>query len=246
MLRIVCTCLLMAAAVAAQDAPAAPAAASPPGLAELEKTVQKKTDDWNRLAQNLEGLIIRLLPCDPKAVAAITEVSKASDARLAAIADYLDAANRQAQSQTNAAKQVLASVQGLGAELAGEKSDLAPERAGVEGQTSNLNQSARNRASFAAAQDSLKQISAVEQQRTDTIDSAMSHADLATMALGDLVAQLQTRQAAWNDVQTAFGSEAARWTQYYAARLARARTECAITKGTATPAAPPRNQGKQK
>ena len=54
---------------------------------------------------------------------------------------YLEAANRQALLQTTSAKQVLASAQALGTDLAAEKSDLAPERAGLDGQISNLAQS---------------------------------------------------------------------------------------------------------
>ena len=233
-------CLFTAGFAAAQNQSGAPPAVSaPPALAALEQTVKDRTVEWNRLAQSLEGSLVRLLPCDPKIAASITEVTKASDARTAAIAAYLDAANRQAQLQAGAAKQVLASLQGLDVDLAAEKSDLAPERAGLDGQLANLSQSVQHRASLAAPQDGLKQIVALQQQRSDAVDAAVSHADASATDLADVVMQLQARQAALNELQTAFGTEAARWSAYYATRLARAQTECSISKGVEPAAAPP-------
>ena len=87
MKRLLCLGTLFAAAVAmAQNAPA-------PTLASLAQTARQKAADWDTLAQALDASIGRLLPCDPKGPAAIEEVSRASDARLAALADYLQAAS---------------------------------------------------------------------------------------------------------------------------------------------------------
>ena len=80
----------------------------------------------------------------------------------------------------------------------------------------------------------------MQQQRSDAVDSAVGRADAPPAALADWWCQLQARQAAWTDVQTAFEAEGTRWSAYYAARLARAQTECAITRG------PGPAQGKQK
>src|SRR5579863_5687423 len=171
MMRTVCLCLLTAAMAAAQNAPA------PSTLAALEQTAKDRTAEWNKLSQGLEPAINRLLPCDPKVAAAIAEVIKASEARIAAIAAYLGAANRQAALQTSAARLVVTSAQGLGADLAAEKSDLAPERAGLDGQLANLAQSAERRGSLAAPQDALKQVVAVQKQRSDTVDSAVNYED---------------------------------------------------------------------
>ena len=78
---------LCAAAVLA--APAACAQAAAPTLGTLEQTVKDRTTEWQKLAQNLEPTLNRLLPCDSKVAASITEVSKASEARVAALAAYL-------------------------------------------------------------------------------------------------------------------------------------------------------------
>ena len=198
--------------------------------------MKDRTAAWNRLSQNLETSLIRLLPCDAKVTALIGDVSKASEARLAAIKSYLEAAKRQAVLQSGAAKELLASAQGLDADLSGEKSDLGPDRAALAGQIANLTPGAQRQASFGPALDVLKQIQVTEQQRSDSVDSAMGHAATAAMALNDLVVQLQARQAALNDVQSALDAESARWGAYYSARLARAQTECTITRGAAAPA----------
>lgn len=232
MIRIVFVCLF-AAALAAQDA------AAPPALAQLERMVKDRTAEWQKLSQGLEPELSRLLPCDPKIAAAITDVNSASDARISAVEVYLQAANRQAALDVSAAKQVVASAQMLGADLAAEKSGIAPERASLDGLLANLTQSAQRRAALAEPEDALKQVLAVQQERSDAVDSALGRADGAAAALTDLVTQLQARQAAWTDVQNAFAAEAIRWRTYYSARLLRAQTECTITKG-------PTPRGKQK
>lgn len=233
--RIACVCLSLAALAAAQDA------AAPTALPALEQMLKDRTAEWQKLSENLEPSLNRLLPCDPKIAAAIAEVGRASDARIGAVEAYLQAANRQAALDVSAAKQVVASAQTLGVDLAAEKSDLAPERAGLDGMLASLTQSAQRRASLAVPQDALKQILAVQQERSDAVDSALGRADGAAAALIDLIGQLQTRQVAWADVQSAFAAEGIRWREYYAARLARAQTECTITRGPA-----PASRGKQK
>ncbi len=166
---------------AAQNAPA------PSTPAALEQTVKDRAAEFNKLSQGLEAALNRMLPCDPKITAAIGQVIKASDARTAAIAAYLGAANRQAALQTSAARQVVTSAQGLGADLAAEKSDLVPERAGLDGQLANLAQSAERRSSLASPRDALKQVVVVEKQRSDTVDSGVGYEGATAPALADLV-----------------------------------------------------------
>jgi len=230
-------CVLAGIAVAQ-----APAAADPPTTdpAALQQNVAQKTQEWSILADALEAQIIKLLPCDPKASAAITDVSKASDARLAAIAAYLGDANLRASAQLETAKKLLASAMAAEAELTSEKADLAAERAGINGQIVNLTESAKDKPAFTSAEDQLKQVSLAEQKRSDALDSASSHQAPSVAALRDLVEQLEKRQTAQGDVQKAFEKEQAAWSAYYVARLARAQTECTITQGAA-----PRTQGKQ-
>jgi hypothetical protein len=242
MIRIICFCVVMAASAEAQNT--APSASAPPPLTALEQTVRQKTAEWEKLAQSLDASILGLLPCDPKATVAITAVSKASAARVAAITAYLQEAARQTLLQTSTARRVLAFVQPVGADLSVEKSDLEQEQLGVKGQTVNLTESGRRRPSFNASQDALQQISALEQQRGDAVDSAIGHSDASVGALLDLVAQLEAREGALKETQAGYEAERIRWSAYYAARLARAQSECNASKGLVT--TPARPQTKQK
>jgi hypothetical protein len=250
MIRIVCFCVVMAAAAAAQSA--GQNTSGPAALAALAQTARQTKTDWERLAQNLDSSILALLPCDPKATAAITEVSKASDARLAATTAYLQEAARQAALQAAAARSVLASVEPLRPDLVIEKLDLAQEQLAVNGQIATLadplvsSADGQRRASFNGAQDALRQIAALEQQRSEAVDSATGHADSAAGAVRDTIAQLVAREAAMKGAQAAFEAEGSRWTAYYAARLARAQMECNVTKGVvAPPGRGKQTQGKQ-
>lgn len=232
--------LCVLAGIAAAQAPAATDHAATDSTA-LEKNVAQKTQEWSMLADALEAQLIKLLPCDPKAAAAIEQVSKASDARLAAIAAYLDDANQRAAAQFETSKKLLTSAIAADAELTSEKEDLAAERAGVNGQIVNLTESAKGKPAFAPAQDQLTQVSLEEQKRSDALDSAASHQAPSVAALRELVEHLEKRQSAQADVQKAFEKERAAWGAYYAARSGRAQMECSITQG----AAAPRTQGKQ-
>jgi DNA repair exonuclease SbcCD ATPase subunit len=225
---------LTAAVALAQNAPA-------PTLASLAQTALKKTADWDTLAQGLEALIGRLLPCDSKGPAAIEEVSRTSDARLAALADYLQAAAQQASRDTDAAKRVLASSGTLATNLEAEKTEITQEQAGADSEFANLVESAKSRASLNAPRDALQEIRTELQQRADLVQAAIGGQESLAPALRDLVTAAAAREAAWKDVQTAYEAERARWKAYYAARLARAQTECSIVKGTA----PARSKGKQ-
>src|SRR5215475_4795430 len=106
MTRIVLLCIFAAGAFA-QSAP------EPGSLAALEATARQKTSDWEKLAQAMEPSLARMLPCDPKATATITAVSRASEARLSALSAYVQAAERQAASELAASRRVLASAQSM-------------------------------------------------------------------------------------------------------------------------------------
>jgi hypothetical protein len=229
-------CLLLAGAVTAQDA------AGPALLAELGQSVRQKTNDWEKLAQSLDSSIIKLLPCDPAAVTAITAVSKASEERNTALAAYLLEASRQSTLQTAEARRVLDSVEPLATDLSTEKLDITLEQLEVNGQVAVLAESGQQRPSFTGAQNALRRIAALEQQRSGAADSGSSRANAAAEALHNLVLQLQAREATLRDAQTAFQAESASWSAYYTARLARAQTECSVSKGVFTTPA----RGKQK
>jgi len=241
LIRIVNFCfvgLLLAGVAAAQSNPA------PASLAQLQLTAHDKTADWERLAQTMDDSIARLLPCDPKATAKITEVSKASDARAAAVLDYLREAVKQASLQTAAVRRGLASVQPWAADLSAEQSDLAQEHAAVDGQVAKLTGSALGRPPFDEVGTALRGISGLEQQRSDAVDFAISRSGTVLGAARDFASQVEARETALRDSQAAFETENALWTTYYMLRLERAQAECNFTRGVTV--APARPQGKQK
>ena len=87
-------------ALAQQAAPAA----NP--LAAREALAQKRAAEWETLAKVLEGKIARMLPCDSRVHGAIEEVSRASQARLASLNDYLQAAAAQAKADAERARAI--------------------------------------------------------------------------------------------------------------------------------------------
>ncbi len=211
--------------------------ASPPTLASLAQTAVQKAADWDTLAQGLDASITRLLPCDPKGPAAIEAVSRASDARLAALADYLQAAGQQASRDTDAARRALTSGVIPASGLEAEKNEIFLEQADADSEFANLVESAKSRASLGAPKDGLQEIRSEIQKRADQIQSGIGGQESLAPALRDLITAAEAREAAWKDLQLAYEAERTRWKAYYAARLARAQAECSIIKG-AVPARP--------
>jgi chromosome segregation ATPase len=237
-MRKLCLWALTAAAALAQNAPA-------PDLASLGQTAQQRAADWERLAQGLNASIRGLLPCDAKGPAAISEVSRASDARLAALADYLQAAAQQASRETEAAKRALISSNTLGAVLSAERAEAGQEQSGADGQVANLAAGLAEKPSLKTPIEALQEVRAGLQKRHDLIEAGMKGQESVTPALRDLVTAAEAREAAWKDVLASNEAERTRWKAYYVARLARAQTECSIIQGTAPAAAPPATKGKQ-
>jgi uncharacterized protein YhaN len=169
-------------------------------------------------------------------------VSQASDARLAAVAAYLQAAEQQASRETAGAQRVLAAAESLASELAAEKNDVAQEQAGIDGQFVNLAESVKKRAALGEAQKLLQQVQGLTAQRAAFAQGGLDRQESFLASARSLAAALAAREAAIKDERIANGAERTRWTQYYAARLARAQTECSIIRG---PAAPPRRSGKK-
>jgi hypothetical protein len=205
-------------------------------LAALEQTAQKRQTEWESLAKSLTERMARILPCDPRATAAITEVSRASEARLAALAGYVRAASAEAFAETAAARNLLTDEQKRALELHVEHADAGQEQTAVEAQSDALAQSAKQRSALEDSQRLLDRIATlVRQQVTDAEQQAVT-ADEAVALLRDLVAKFDARDAALRDESAAFEAERTRWSGYYAARLARAQTECSITQVGPAPA----------
>jgi chromosome segregation ATPase len=222
----------------------------------LEQTAKQRSSDWQNLAQNLEVSVARMLPCDPKIASSISDVSRASEERLTALSAYLTAAAKEAATETESAQRMLSAAEGLAAEVADERTDLENEQGGVAAELANLTESLKQRPSLDDSQKALQQIQALQKQRGDLTQAAASRREALVSALRSLVSDSAAREERLKGAHLAFDSERSRWNSYYAARLARAQTECSIVKGTAaasdspSPAAakptPRRTQGKKK
>src|SRR5579863_596903 len=127
--------LFVSCAARAQD-PSPPTAV--PDLGALEQTAQRRHAEWETLAKDMNDRLARILPCDPRALAALTEVSRASEARLSALADYLRAASSQAFAETAAARNLLSAEEKRAVETSLERADAGQEQTAVDTQSDAL------------------------------------------------------------------------------------------------------------
>ena len=243
MTRIVWLCifasLVCVQSVCAQDS------SIPSPLPAFEADARLKTATWQKLAQEMESSVARLLPCDAKATATITLASQASETRLTAAAAYLQANQQEASREFAGAQRVLVAAQTLVSELSVERSDVAQEQSGIDGQLANLAESVKKRAVLGDPQKTLQQIQSLAAQRAALAQGGLDRQESFLASVRSLVTVLQARESALKDAQVAYEAERARWNAYYAARLARAQTECSITRAPAA-AAPRAPQGNKK
>jgi len=217
----ICAAIFSFSAVRAQDSP---------DLATLQQTVQKRHAEWEALAKDMNDRMAHMLPCDPRAQAAVTEVSRASEVRLAALSDYLRAASSQAFAETAAAKSLLNAEERRAVEARLERADAGQEQTAVDTQSDALAQSVKQRASLEAPQKLLAQIAAMIHQRATAMEQHAGAADAAVGLLRDLLAKFDARDAALREEFAASEAERSRWNGYYAARRTRAQIECTITQ----------------
>jgi len=231
MSRVVGLCLLTAAVLTAQEKPTV-------DLALLRDAATKKETEWSALAQGLESKIARMLPCDVKVRGAISEVSRASEARLTSLAQYLRSASQKATDNSVQTRLLISGQDAFTVVLNTERAEVAGELAAVQGQLLDLGESAKQRIQLEQAQKVLAGIAAMTRQREmRAAELAAWGAELAA-SLHELDENYQKEQAAFEKELNALTAETARWTEYYAARLDRAQTECVITNDTGTPDAP--------
>jgi hypothetical protein len=216
--------LLLIAIAEAQENPADP-------LAALRLTADKTGANWEALAKGLEQKIANLLPCDPRSKAAVEEVSRASDARLAALSAYLKAAVTKAKTDTEAAKRVLAAQAALSGGWNTESAEAADQRASIETLVGDLKESMRKRGSLAGAEQTLEEIAKMVKERAEKAGEQAARRDGIDALLGALVVAYHDRQTALENESALLDSESARWSFYYAARVSRAVTECSIING---------------
>ncbi len=224
MTRIVLLGAVCLAAASAQST------SSPDSMAPLEQAAQRSLATWTGLAKDLDTRVARLLPCDARATTAITEVSRASEGRLTALAEYLRAAAANASAETSAAKVLLARETARADDDSPERSDSAQELAAVQKQMDALAAAVKQRASLGDAEKALQQVAAMIKDRVMLAEEQPADAAAVQAGLRDLVAAFEAHESALKDETAAFEAERARWTGYYGARLVRAQTECAITQ----------------
>lgn len=228
---VLCAGLFSCATARAQDVP---------DLAALEQTMQKRYGEWESVAKDLSERMARILPCDPRALAALNEVSRTSEARLAALADYLRAVSAKAFAETAAVRNLLDTEERRAVEVNLERADAGQEQTAVDTQSDTLAQSLKQRPSLEDSKKLLDQIVAMIHQRATDSEQRIAAADAAVALLRDLIKRFDARDAALREEFAAFEAERTRWNGYYAARRTRAQIECTITQIGAPP-----SRGKQ-
>jgi len=228
---VVCAGLLSCATVRAQEAP---------DLTALEQTMQKRYGEWESIAKDLSERMARILPCDPRALAALNEVSRTSEARLAALAEYLRAVSGKAFAETAAVRNLLDTEERRAVEVNLERADAGQEQTAVSTQADALAQSLKQRPSLEDSKKLLDQIAVMIHQRATDSEQRAASADATIALLRDLVKRYDARDAALREEFAAFEAERTRWNGYYAARRTRAQIECTITQIGAPP-----SKGKQ-
>lgn len=204
---------------------------APAALPPLEQNLRTTEAAWLALARELDGKLARLLPCDPGAAAAIQEVSAASQARLRALTAYLEAAADRTAADLAFVRNVLESEQVRLTTVSAERTDTEQERAGIESQLRNIADSVRAKPALGAADQQLRHLEALVRERALLAARQAADGPGAADALGKVATALERRESALRQAAAAVRAETPRWEQYYAARLARARTECAVTGG---------------
>jgi hypothetical protein len=235
--RISFLCMFAAVAVAAQDkAPDKPAGLFP----SLQQNVEKRTSEWDALANSLEGRIGRLLPCDARVRGAIDEVSRASEGRTVALTEYWLAVSAASKTQTEAVRRLLAQEEASAADRKTDQADAEQEKVAVNAQFTDLGESAKRLPSLAAAQKALDSLAQSSAKMATLAAERGQSAERLSQELRDLLAATQARQTAIENAMKALAAEGLRWSGYYASRQARAQTECTITNpgGAVAPRAP--------
>ncbi len=209
---------------------AALAAAQPsPDLAALQKTAEAKTAEWDGLARTLESKLVRMLPCDARVRTSIEEVSRASDARIAALSQYLEAAAAQTAANGKMIAQAIAAQEAMGREIESERAEADQVRIAIDAQLADLSDSLKRRATLSEAHKTLGSIAAMVQQRVADAQQQGARRTALLTALRELEAANQAEEKAIRTEISALILENTRWTEYYTARIARAQTECSIT-----------------
>lgn len=211
-------------------------APAPSSLPALQQSASQRTAEWNTLATNLEQRIARLLPCDPQARAAIDEVSRASEARSVALTSYWTVASLQSKTQIEAIRGLLTQEEDRVGDWVVDASQARTDVGFATGLGASLASSVSQAPALANPQKDLEAIA--EQYRVlekQAQDRAAAHGRLID-DLRELSNTSQARQAAIDERVRTVSVEGQRWSAYYAARQARAQSECFLVNPAAAAA----------
>lgn len=230
-LSTVCVSLAAAAAAWAQQ----PASA----LTGFEQNAVKRNSEWSILATNLEQRLGRLLPCDSRIRGAIEETGRASEARVTALTTYWMALSGKSKSQLDAIRRLMAQEEARKGEWIADHTEAGQQRAAVTEQSNLLAAGVARVPALAGAQGALTATSQAMLPIETQIDERQSTGEVLATELNDLLAASQARQVAIEAQLKFISAEGTRWSAYYATRLSRAQTECAITGQDAEADDPP-------
>jgi hypothetical protein len=230
--RLVLLGLLTSGALYAQDGSAS--------LADLQQAAEGRAQEWNALASNLEQRLARLLPCDPRVRGSIEEVDRASGARIAALNIYWKAVAARSKQQLEAIRAMLGKEDARAANWAKDFAELTLDAGSAQAQAATLGPFLKSHPSLAEAQKDSGEIAALYQAAAARAQSRQTSTAPRVSDLRELLKRAEARQAAIETLISDLGTEDSLWTAYYAARIARAQVECAITGGAAAPVQPAR------
>ena len=203
---------------------------------DLAQAANARSTEWSTLASGMEQRVARLLPCDPRVRSAIEEVSRASDARFTALAAYWQDVATQSQQQSAAAAKLLAESDARLTAVRDDRADADKEQAYVSQQFADLRQSSAKQWGLSEAVDALGPIALAKREAAARATEREKLAEQSKTSLMELVRTSEARQAAIEKERQAMTAENNRWREYYAARIARAQTECQLTGPAAAPA----------
>jgi hypothetical protein len=147
----------------------------------------------------------------------------------------LKAAAAAAKADTDAAKQVLAAQAAISGGWNTESAEADLERAAIETKVADLKESMRKRGSLSGAEQVLTEIAVMLKERGEKSVELAARKDPINAVLGDLVVAFQNRQTVVQNESALLDAETAKWKAYYAARISRAVTECAIINPVVIP-----------
>lgn len=224
--------LLMLQTAGAQSSVPQTAAGSPE---QLRRAALARAGEWTSLASSLEARVGKMLPCDRRVRSSIEEVSKASEARIAAEAAYWRAVEEQSRNSLPALDALANREQALSAAWTADPADALQEQSSVDAHVVALKGNLKKSPALVPPEAELEALAA----NTKSLGEKMSgRSSSAARISADARRSAAAEGALHNAIESKLRTETAEgelWNEYYAARLARADTECSIIGTAAAP-----------